>query len=61
MAIGGRNVPPNRADTERAPEALYCHPHTMRYQVRRLQERTGRSLSDPHGLAELAAGVCTLR
>ncbi len=40
---------------ERAAEVLYCHQNTVRYRLRRLQELTGRSLSDPHGIAELAA------
>ncbi len=32
---------------------LYCHPNTVRYRLRRLEERTGRSLSDPRAVAEL--------
>jgi PucR C-terminal helix-turn-helix domain/GGDEF-like domain len=46
---------------ERAAEVLYCHPNTVRYRLRRLQELTGRSLSDPHGVAELAAAAYALR
>ena len=42
---------------ERAAEVLYCHPNTVRYRLRRLQELTGRSLSDPHGIAELATAA----
>ena len=45
---------------ERAAEALYCHPNTVRYRLRRLQELTGRSLSDPRSLAELAAAAYAL-
>lgn len=45
---------------ERAAEILYCHPNTVRYRLRRLQELTGRSLSDPHGIAELAAAAYAL-
>jgi hypothetical protein len=32
---------------------LYCHPNTVRYRLRRIEERTGRSLSVPRELAEL--------
>jgi hypothetical protein len=39
---------------------LYCHPNTVRYRLRRLQERTGRSLDDPRSLAELAAALDAL-
>lgn len=46
---------------ERAAGALYCHPNTVRYRLRRLQELTGRSLSDPHGIAELATAAYALR
>jgi hypothetical protein len=42
---------------ERAAEVLYCHPNTVRYRLRRLQELTGRSLSDPHSVAELATAA----
>ncbi|MBR7831845.1 helix-turn-helix domain-containing protein [Actinospica durhamensis] len=45
---------------ERAAEALYCHPNTVRYRLRRVQELTGRSLSEPHGVAELAAAAYAL-
>jgi len=30
---------------ERAAAALYCHRHTLRYRIRRIEELTGRSLS----------------
>jgi hypothetical protein len=32
---------------------LYCHPNTVRYRLRRIEERTGRSLTVPRELAEL--------
>jgi DNA-binding PucR family transcriptional regulator len=32
---------------------LYCHPNTVRYRLRRLEERTGRSLNEPRAIAEL--------
>jgi hypothetical protein len=36
---------------------IYCHPNTVRYRLRRLQEHTGRSLDDPTGAAELLAAL----
>lgn len=32
---------------------LYCHPNTVRYRLRRIEERTGRSLTNPRAVAEL--------
>jgi hypothetical protein len=32
---------------------LYCHPNTVRYRLRRLEDRTGRSLTNPRAVAEL--------
>lgn len=32
---------------------LYCHPNTVRYRLRRLEECTGRSLTSPRAVAEL--------
>ena len=40
---------------------IYCHPNTVRYRLRRLQEHTGRSLDDPTGAAELLAALEALR
>ncbi|NUR95259.1 MAG: helix-turn-helix domain-containing protein [Kribbellaceae bacterium] len=34
-------------------EFLYCHPNTVRHRLRRIEERTGRSLTDPRAVAEL--------
>ena len=47
--------------TEQAAGPLHCHPNTVRYRLRRLGELTGRSTSDPYGLAELAAASYALR
>jgi DNA-binding PucR family transcriptional regulator len=44
-----------------AADVLYCHPNTVRYRLRRLQTLTGRSLSDPQGIAELATAAYALR
>lgn len=46
---------------ERAAHVLYCHPNTVRYRLRRLQKLTGRSLSAPDGIAELATATYALR
>jgi DNA-binding PucR family transcriptional regulator len=34
-------------------EALVCHPNTVRYRLRRIEKRSGRSLSRPRDVAEL--------
>lgn len=34
-------------------ERLYCHPNTVRYRLRRIEERTGKSIGRPRDLAEL--------
>ncbi len=36
---------------------LYCHPNTVRYRLRRLEERTGRSLTKPRAVAELVLAL----
>lgn len=40
---------------------LYCHPNTIRYRLRRLEELTGRSLHAPGALAELSIALQALR
>jgi hypothetical protein len=37
-----------------AASTLFCHPNTVRHRLRRLEQRTGRSLADPRGIAELS-------
>jgi hypothetical protein len=37
-----------------AASVLFCHPNTVRHRIRRLEQLTGRSLSDPRGIAELS-------
>jgi PucR C-terminal helix-turn-helix domain/GGDEF-like domain len=44
-----------------AGKRIYCHPNTVRYRLRRLQEHTGRSLEDPRAAAELLAALEALR
>ena len=36
-----------------AAAAIFCHPNTIRHRLRRIEERTGRSLSRPRDVAEL--------
>lgn len=40
-----------------AAAALYCHPNTVRYRLRRIEETTHRSLNAPSQLAELVTAV----
>ncbi|MER5450989.1 helix-turn-helix domain-containing protein [Streptomyces sp. NPDC002766] len=40
-----------------AAQRLYVHPNTVRYRLRRVEELTGRSLSDPHTVADLGAAL----
>jgi sugar diacid utilization regulator len=43
----------NDASVRGAAEVLVCHPNTVRHRLRRIEKRTGRSLSRPRDLAEL--------
>jgi purine catabolism regulator len=38
---------------ERAARILYCHRHTLRYRIRRIEELTGRDLGNAHDRIEL--------
>lgn len=51
----------NGGSAERAAKVLYCHPNTVRYRLRRLHDLTGRSLSDPSAVAELATAAYAWR
>jgi len=44
-----------------AGRALFCHPNTVRYRLRRVEELTGRSVDDPRAVAELAVALQALR
>ncbi|MFJ1973809.1 PucR family transcriptional regulator [Streptomyces sp. NPDC087903] len=44
-----------------AAQRLYVHPNTVRYRLRRVEELTGRSLSDPHTVADLGAALLATR
>ena len=37
----------NNGNWERAARQLYCHRHTLRYRIRKIEELTGRDLAGP--------------
>ncbi|MBV8178218.1 MAG: helix-turn-helix domain-containing protein, partial [Mycobacterium sp.] len=43
----------NDGSVRAAGDLLFCHPNTVRYRLRRIEQRTDRSLSCPRDLAEL--------
>ena len=43
----------NDASAGSAAAVLFCHPNTVRHRLRRIEKRTGRSLSRPRDVAEL--------
>jgi hypothetical protein len=53
FAAGGR--------AQDTAERMFVHPNTVRYRLRRIEELTGRSLSDPRTLADLGAALEALR
>jgi hypothetical protein len=46
---------------EEAAKRLYVHPNTVRLRLRRIAERTGRSLTDPRGITELCLALRVVR
>lgn len=44
-----------------AADQLFVHPNTVRYRLRRLQELTGRDLSDPADVGELYVALASVR
>ncbi|MGW7543845.1 PucR family transcriptional regulator [Streptomyces sp. NPDC054770] len=46
---------------DEAAKVLYVHPNTVRTRLRRIAERTGRSLTDPRGITELALALRAVR
>ncbi|WAZ27279.1 helix-turn-helix domain-containing protein [Streptomyces cinnabarinus] len=44
-----------------AARSLFVHPNTVRYRLRRVEELTGRSLSDPRAVADIGAALLAAR
>ncbi|TQJ37383.1 MULTISPECIES: PucR family transcriptional regulator [Streptomyces] len=44
-----------------AARGLFVHPNTVRYRLRRVEELTGRSLSDPRAVADIGAALLAVR
>ncbi|MFF0476340.1 PucR family transcriptional regulator [Streptomyces sp. NPDC004284] len=44
-----------------AAKSLFVHPNTVRYRLRRVEELTGRSLSDPRATADIGAALLAVR
>ncbi len=51
----------NGGSAERAAQALYVHPNTVRRRLRKLEQRTGRAVTDPRAAAELCIALETAR
>jgi hypothetical protein len=47
----------SRGSADLAAEQLFCHPNTVRQRLRRLEERTGRSLADPLDVTHLCLAL----
>jgi DNA-binding PucR family transcriptional regulator len=47
----------NDASVDASAEALFCHPNTVRKRLRRIEQRTGRSLSRPRDVIELTLAL----
>ncbi len=47
----------NDASVRVTAEVLICHPNTVRHRLRRIEQRTGRSLSRPRDVAELCLAL----
>ena len=47
----------NNGNWERAARQLYCHRHTLRYRIRKIEELTGRDLCRGHGSDRAVAGA----
>ena len=51
----------NGGSASKTAEILFCHRNTVRHRLRRIQERTGRSLADPLDTSELCIALQTER
>jgi DNA-binding PucR family transcriptional regulator len=55
--IESRTQQDSDASVRSAAEVLICHPNTVRHRLRRIEQRTSRSLSRPKDVAELCLNV----
>ncbi|WP_406165340.1 helix-turn-helix domain-containing protein [Streptomyces sp. NBC_00996] len=44
-----------------AARSLFVHPNTVRYRLRRVEELTARSLSDPRAAADIRVALLAVR
>ncbi len=47
----------NGGSASKTAQRMFCHPNTVRHRLRRIAERTGRSLSDPLDTSELCIAL----
>ncbi|MBA3338684.1 MAG: helix-turn-helix domain-containing protein [Geodermatophilaceae bacterium] len=50
----------NQGSTKTTADRMYCHPNTLRYRLRRVQDLLGRTLTDPLVLADLVTALRVL-
>lgn len=51
----------NGGSAERAAQALFVHPNTVRQRLRKLEQRTGRAVTEPRAAAELCIALEAVR
>jgi hypothetical protein len=50
-----------RRSASKTAERMFCHPNTVWHRLRRIEEHTGRSLTDPLDTSELCVALQTER
>lgn len=50
----------NQGSTKATADRMYCHPNTLRFRLRRIQDLLGRTLHDPLVLADLVTALRVL-
>lgn len=51
----------NNGSAAKAASTLYCHANTVRHRLHRIEQLTGRSLTDPRAVAELCLALESIR
>jgi DNA-binding PucR family transcriptional regulator len=51
----------NGGSAAKTAQRMFCHPNTVRHRLRRIEERTGRSLTDPLDTSEICVALQTER